>query len=46
MILEANPELTARDLRRIVALTATKNDPQQSEFPWFLNGAGKWLLLY
>jgi subtilisin family serine protease len=40
MILEANPDLTARDVRRILGLSATKNDPQQTELPWFQNGAG------
>ncbi len=42
MILEANPSLTARDLRRIVGLTAFKTDPQQAKLPWFMNGAGKY----
>jgi subtilisin family serine protease/subtilisin-like proprotein convertase family protein len=43
MILEANPDLSARDVRRILGLTATKNDPQQTELPWFQNGAGHWM---
>ncbi len=40
-MLEANPELTARDVRRILGLTAQKNDPSQAYLPWFLNGASK-----
>jgi len=39
VILEANPALTSRDVRRIIGLTTQKNDPNQSYLPWFLNGA-------
>ena len=40
LMLEANPELTWRDVRYILATTATKNDPACAS--WFQNGAGRW----
>ncbi len=39
LILEANPNLTFRDVRLILATTARKNDPTQTA-SWGLNGAG------
>ncbi|MDR0664803.1 MAG: S8 family serine peptidase [Helicobacteraceae bacterium] len=38
LMLEANPNLTWRDVRYILATTARKNDPQDSD--WRTNGAG------
>ena len=38
LMLEANPDLTWRDVQIILARTATKNDP--SHFGWRTNGAG------
>lgn len=38
LILEANPNLTYRDVRLILATTARKNDPNQAN--WGVNGAG------
>lgn len=38
LILEANPNLTWRDVQHILVQTARKNDPTQAD--WTLNGAG------
>ncbi|MBF0364141.1 MAG: S8 family serine peptidase [Oligoflexia bacterium] len=38
LIVEANPTLTWRDVKAIIARTARKNDPSNSG--WFINGAG------
>jgi len=38
LLLEANPNLTWRDLQQILATTAEKNDPSDSS--WTTNGAG------
>ncbi len=40
LILEANPELSYRDVKYILATTARKNDP--SDANWAQNGAGHW----
>lgn len=40
LMLEKNPDLTWRDVRYILARTATKNDPDNST--WNKNGAGYW----
>lgn len=45
LMLEANPALTWRDVRDILAKTAAKNDPGDSQ--WLTNGAGlHWNLKY
>ena len=41
LMLEANPNLTWRDVQRILAYTAFQNDP--SDVDWTLNGAGHWV---
>lgn len=41
LLLEANPELSWRDVRRILAESATKNDPMNPD--WVKNGAGLWV---
>jgi kexin len=41
LILQANPNLTYRDVRYILATTARKNDPTDSD--WTQNGAGHWI---
>lgn len=41
LMLEANPSLTYRDVRYILAATARKNDPTNSD--WIQNGAGHWV---
>ncbi len=41
LILQANPELTWRDVRRILASSARRNDASDSG--WFQNGAGYWV---
>lgn len=38
LVLQANPELTWRDVRRLLAVTARKNDPTHAG--WATNGAG------
>ncbi|WP_027368688.1 S8 family peptidase [Desulfocurvibacter africanus] len=38
LMLQANPELTWRDVQRILALSASKNDPDDAS--WLTNGAG------
>lgn len=38
LVLEANPQLTWRDVRRVLAYSARKNDPTDGD--WTLNGAG------
>ncbi len=38
LVLEANPSLTWRDVRRVLARSARKNDPADAD--WTLNGAG------
>ncbi len=38
LVLQANPALTWRDVRRILAMTARKNDP--TDPGWAVNGAG------
>jgi len=38
LILAANPDLTWRDVRRVLAYSARKNDPTDGD--WVLNGAG------
>jgi subtilisin family serine protease len=40
LMLQANPNLTWRDVMHILVNTATKNDPTNAG--WKLNGAGKW----
>ncbi len=41
LVLDANPTLTYRDVRYILATTARKNDPADSD--WVRNGAGHWI---
>lgn len=41
LILEANPNLTWRDVRRILASEARRIDPTDSD--WITNGAGHWI---
>ncbi|MDJ1169632.1 S8 family serine peptidase [Roseofilum sp. BLCC_M154] len=41
LMLEANPNLTARDVQHILVETAQKNDPDDED--WVLNGAGRWV---
>ena len=41
LILQANPTLTYRDVRYVLATTARKNDPDNSD--WVQNGAGHWI---
>jgi len=41
LILEANPNLTYRDVKYILATTARKNDPREPD--WIQNGAGLWV---
>ncbi|MDQ1340406.1 MAG: hypothetical protein QG567_1563 [Campylobacterota bacterium] len=41
LILNANPNLSYRDIRYILATTARKNDP--SDIDWAKNGAGYWI---
>lgn len=41
LMLEANPNLTWRDVRYILATTARKNDP--TNIDWIRNGAGYWV---
>lgn len=38
LMLEANPALAWRDVQRILALSASKNDPEDAS--WLVNGAG------
>lgn len=38
LVLQANPELTWRDVRRVLALSARGNDPRHPD--WSVNGAG------
>lgn len=40
LMLEANPNLTWRDVQHILALTADRNDPTDPS--WFQNSAGNW----
>lgn len=39
LVLEANPALTWRDVRRVLALSARRNDPSHPD--WTMNGAGR-----
>ncbi len=41
LILEANPRLSWRDVRKILAMSAKKNDP--ANIDWVKNGAGLWV---
>ncbi|MDJ1174832.1 S8 family serine peptidase, partial [Roseofilum capinflatum] len=41
LMLEANPNLTARDVQHILVETAQKNDPNDED--WIRNGAGYWV---
>jgi subtilisin-like proprotein convertase family protein len=41
LMLQANPGLTWRDVKHILADTAVKNDP--TDAGWVLNGAGHWV---
>lgn len=41
LILQANPNLTWRDMQAILSRTATRTDPDHES--WFQNGAGFWL---
>jgi kexin len=41
LMLEANPALSYRDVRYLLATTARKNDPLHPE--WTQNGAGRWI---
>jgi subtilisin-like proprotein convertase family protein len=41
LMLQANPNLTWRDVKHILADTAAKNDP--TDAGWVLNGAGHWV---
>jgi len=41
LLLEANPALTYRDVRYILATTARQNDPDNTD--WTQNGAGRWV---
>ena len=41
LMLEANPELTWRDVQHILIRSTVRNNPENDE--WQLNGAGKWI---
>ncbi len=41
LALEANPNLTWRDVQHVLVNSARKNDPNDSD--WKLNGAGRWV---
>lgn len=41
LMLEANPDLTWRDVQHILASTASRNDPSHDD--WAQNGAGLWV---
>src|SRR5204862_474058 len=41
LMLSANPALSYRDVQRILATTARKNDP--ADLGWVQNGAGLWV---
>lgn len=43
LLLDANPNLTYRDVRYILATTARKNDPEDYTGDWVQNGAGYWI---
>ncbi len=41
LMLQANPNLTWRDVKYLLATTATRNDPLDED--WKINGAGHWV---